>query len=71
MTDEENSGVRDNARHVQSQGGNNQLEHPNGPDPQDYEIPAKYLPPGAAWCRTFNNKTVTSKSPDVIVINEA
>ena len=40
MTDEGNSGVRDNARHVQSQGGNNQLEHSNGLDPQDYEIPA-------------------------------
>ena len=39
MTDEGNSGVRDNARHVQSQGGNNQLEHSNGHDPQDYEIP--------------------------------
>ena len=39
MTDEEHSGVRDNARHVQSQGGNKQLEHPNRHDPQDYEIP--------------------------------
>ena len=38
MTDEDNSGVRDNARYVQSQGGNNQ--HSNGHDPQDYEIPA-------------------------------
>ena len=40
MTDEDNSGVRDNARHVQSQGGNNQSEHSNGHDPQDYETPA-------------------------------
>ena len=40
MTDEGNSGVRGNARHVQSQGGNNQLEHSNGHDPQDYETPA-------------------------------
>ena len=40
MIDEENSGVRDNARHVESQGSNNQLECPIEHDPQDYEIPA-------------------------------
>ena len=40
MTDEGNSGVRVSARHVQSQGGNNQLEHSGGHNPQDYEIPA-------------------------------
>ena len=39
MTDEENSGVRDNARYAQNQGGNYQLV-PDGHDPQDYEIPA-------------------------------
>ena len=40
MTDEENPGATHNAKHVQSQGGNNQLEFPNEHDPQDYEIPA-------------------------------
>ena len=40
MTDEGNSGVRDSARRVQSQGGNNQLEHSNEYYPQDCEIPA-------------------------------
>ena len=38
MTDEENSGVKDDIRRVQSQGDNNQ--HSNGHDPQDYETPA-------------------------------